>query len=101
MLNLNIGDKKMTNKKEKVFVLEIFFKNENDLKTFVEEHWNENGHSLAAKPKDGFDLLHLKDYTKKVYNLKPTDKMDSMAHLWLKPKSNMTWKEQLQAELKE
>ncbi len=89
------------NKKSKAFVLEIFFKDENDLKTFVEEHFKENGHDINVRLKDGWDTLHLRSYTKKVYVMKPTDKMDTMANLWIKPNSTMTWKERLQKELPE
>ena len=88
-------------KKSKAYVLEIFFKDENDLKTFVEEHFNDNGHSINVRPKDGFDSLHLRSYTKKVYVMKPKDKMDSMAHLWLKPNSTLPLREQLEKELPE
>lgn len=89
------------NKKNKAYVLEVFFKDEKDLKTFVEEHFNENGHDINVRLKDGWDKLHLSDYTKKVYVMKPKEKMDSMAHLWLKPNSTLTWREQLQKELPE
>ena len=81
-------------KKGKVYVLEIFFKDEEDLKTFVDNHFNDEQRlDVGARKKDGWDQLHLRDYTKKVYVMKPNDKMDSMAHLWLKPIENMTVKE--------
>lgn len=91
-------------KKGKVYVLEVFFKEEEDLKTFVNNHFNDpmwNNLNVMTRPKDGFDSLHLRDYTKKVWVMKPKDKPSSMAHLWLKPIENMTIKEQQEKVLQE
>ena len=70
----------MTTKKQKAYILEVIFKSEEDLKNYVEKHF---GSEKIARKKDGFDQLHLRSYTKKVYAIKPKSTPDTPAHYWV------------------
>jgi len=90
-------------KKKKVYVLEIFFQDERDVHTFIDNHFNdEQEMDVRARLKNGWDQLHLKSYTKKRFVMKPRKNMDAMAHLWIRPKQNFTleeMKEDLQKQI--
>ena len=70
----------MSTKKQKAYILEVIFKSEEDLKNYVEKHF---GSEKIARQKDGFDQLHLRSYTKKVYAIKPKSMPDTGAHYWV------------------
>jgi len=71
---------RMSTKKQKAYILEVIFKSEEDLKNYVEKHF---GSEKIARQKDGFDQLHLRSYTKKVYAIKPKSTPDTPAHYWV------------------
>mgnify|MGYP003681007330 FL=1 len=76
----NLYSGSMSTKKQKAYILEVIFKSEEDLKNYVEKHF---GSEKIARTKDGFDQMHLRSYTKKVYGLKPKSDPDTMAHYWV------------------
>ena len=71
---------RMSTKKQKAYILEVIFKSEEDLKNYVEKHF---GSEKIARQKDGFDQMHLRSYTKKVYAIKPKSDPNNMAHFWV------------------
>ena len=76
-----MGDKGSMEKKNKTYVLEIHFQNENDLKKYVQDEFQSG---VVATKKTAADEMHLRAYTKKTYTLKPENDPGLLGHYAVK-----------------
>ena len=78
---IKIRYKENMEKKNKTYVLEIHFQNENDLKKYVQDEFQSG---VVAAKKTAADEMHLRTYTKKTFTLKPENDPELLGHYAVK-----------------